>query len=269
MREEPLLEVRNLSVSFGPEQVVKNISFDVPRDAWVCLVGESGSGKTQTALSLTRLADDARVSGSVAWSGGGPARNLLELRGRDLLAVRGRHIAYVFQDPHSTFDPVMTIGEQMVESYAAHFRCGLEEALKASLISLGEVRLDARRVAASYPHELSGGMKQRVSIAMALLNGPKLLIADEPTTSLDLTIEKGIMDLFNDLRTEWPMSYLFITHNICLASRVADYIYVMKSGEIVEKLTRGPKGFEAKERYTRMLFQAGLENVRPKTEITF
>ncbi len=267
MREEPLLEAINLAVSFNGQKVVKNISFEIPKNSWVCLVGESGSGKTQTALSLTRLVEDASISGSVLWRGGDSPKNLFEMPSRELTAVRGRHIAYVFQDPQNAFDPVMTIGEQMAEAYTAHFRCGPEEASKASLISLGEVRLDARRVFASYPHELSGGMKQRVAIATALLNGPKLLIADEPTTSLDVTIEKEIIDLMSDLRTEWPMSYLFITHNICLASRVADRIYVMKSGEIIEKMIRGSNGFEPKESYTRMLFAAGLENVLPGTEI--
>ena len=267
MREEPLLEVKNLSISFDGQTVVKNISFEVPKDSWVCLVGESGSGKTQTALSLTRLVEGALVGGSAIWRGGPSPKDLLGLPVHELPDIRGRHIAYVFQDPHSTLDPVMTVGEQMAEAYAAHFRCGVQEASKASLISLGEVRLDARRVFDSFPHELSGGMKQRVAIATALLNGPKLLIADEPTTSLDVTIEKGILDLLSDLRTEWPMSYLFITHNICLASLVADHIYVMKSGEIIEKMARGQKGFEPKEPYTRMLFAAGLENIRPRTEI--
>lgn len=267
MREEPLLEVRDLTVSFGSATVVKGVSFDIPKSAWVCLVGESGSGKTLTALSLTRLPGNARISGSVTWSGEGPARNLLSLSDRDLLSIRGRHISYVFQDPHSSLNPVLTVGEQMVEAYRAHFRCRVQEAEKAALVCLSETHLEARRVFDSFPHELSGGMKQRVMIATALLNVPKLLIADEPTTSLDVTIESGIIDLLKDLRTEWPASYLFITHNICLASRVADLIYVMKKGELVEKMARTPKGFEPKERYTRTLFQAGLENVRPKTEI--
>ena len=267
MREEPLLEVLNLSISFGEQRVVNNISFEVPKNSWVCLVGESGSGKTQTAMSLTRLSGKPEVRGSVVWYGEGTPRNLLELRGAELISVRGRQIAYVFQDPHDSLNPVMTVGEQMSEAYTAHFRCRPAEAHKASHISLSEVRLDARRVYQSYPHELSGGMKQRVMLAMALLNGPKLLIADEPTTSLDVTIEKGILDLMSDLRTEWPMSYLFITHNICLASRKADHIYVMKSGEIIEKLARTPKGFEPKEPYTRSLFAAGLENAAPRTEI--
>ncbi len=267
MREEPLLEVRGLTVSFGGKLVVKEVSFDVPKDSWVCLVGETGSGKSLTALSLTRLAGGAHVEGTVRWLDEGSSKDLLSLKEEPLRVMRGRELAYIFQDPHSSLNPVMTVGEQMVEAYEAHFRCKRSEAEKAALISLGEMRLEARRVVACYPHELSGGMKQRVMIAMALLNNPKLLIADEPTTSLDVTIEKGIIDLLNDLRTEWPMSYLFITHNICLASRVADYIYVMKDGRIIEKLDRGPKGFYPKEPYTRQLFQAGLENVPPKTEI--
>lgn len=267
MREEPLLEVRGLTVSFGQKPAVRGVSFDIPRNTWVCLVGETGSGKSLTALSLTGLAGSAKVEGSAIWHEDGKAKDLLQLKGGALRAIRGREVAYIFQDPHSSLNPVMTVGEQMVEAYEAHFRCKRSEAVKASLISLGEMRLEASRVYACYPHELSGGMKQRVMIAMALLNNPKLLIADEPTTSLDVTIEKGIIDLLSDLRTEWPMSYLFITHNILLASRVADMIYVMKDGQIVEKMEKAGKGFQPKESYTRQLFQAGLENVKPRTEI--
>ena len=268
MREEPLLEVKDLTVSFGPVRPVKGVSFQVPKGAWVCLVGESGAGKTLTALSLTGLVPNADVGGSATWrAGDGPAKELLSLTERELRAVRGRDIGYVFQDPRSSLNPVLTVGEQMMEAYEAHFRCKKEEARKAALVSLSEVRLEARRVFESFPHELSGGMNQRVMIATALLNGPRLLVADEPTTSLDVTIESGIVDLLNDIRTEWPVSYLFITHNILLASRVADLIYVMKDGVVVEKMTKGPGGFEPCDPYTRTLFKAGLENVPPKTEI--
>lgn len=267
MREEALLEVRDLTVSFGGRNVVDGVSFDVPKNAWVCLVGETGSGKSLSALSLTRLATGARVSGSVLWHDEDSVRDLLKLDTKSLTALRGRQIAYVFQDPHRSLDPVMTVGDQMVETYETHFRCKRTEAEKASLISLSEMRLEAKRVYASYPHELSGGMKQRVMIAMALLTNPKLLVADEPTTALDVTIERGIIDLMNDLRTEWPMSYLFITHNILLASRVADTIHVMRGGRLVESMTRTPRGFQPSEKYTRQLFAAGLENARPKTEI--
>ena len=128
MREEPLLEVKNLSVSFGGQPVVKNISFDVPKDSWVCLVGESGSGKTQTALSLTRLVEGAVLGGSAVWRGGPSPKELLGLPAGELPDIRGRHIAYVFQDPHSTLDPVMTVGQQMSEAYAAHFRCEIGRA---------------------------------------------------------------------------------------------------------------------------------------------
>ena len=267
MREELVLKIENLTVSIGPKRIVKGVSLEVPRNSWVCLVGESGSGKTLTALSLTRLVREAQLSGSVVWSGDGNERNLLALRQQQLRAIRGRQIAYIFQDPHSSLNPVLTVGEQMAETYAAHFRCRPEEAKKASLASLSEVRLEARRIFDSYPHELSGGMKQRVMIATALLIGPKMLVADEPTTALDVTIEKEILDLLQDLRTEWPVSYFFITHNIRLASRVADIVYVMKDGLIVEKMEKGPKGFEPREAYTKRLFRAGLENVRPRTEI--
>ena len=268
MRAEALLEVRDLTVSFGAKDVVRGVSFDVPKNTWVCLVGETGSGKSLSALALTRLTGAAGLKGKVLWHGEKGTRDLLSLRGKELVSPRGRELAYVFQDPHSSLNPVMTVGEQMVEAYQVHFRCKYQEAEKASLVCLSEMHLEARRVFASYPHELSGGMKQRVMIATALLSAPKLLIADEPTTSLDVTIERGIMELFRDLRNEWPMSYLFITHNICMASRVAEIIYVMKDGQIIEKLERGDKKeFAPKEAYTRLLFQAGLENVKPKTEI--
>lgn len=275
MPDEPLLEVRRLTVSFGAEPVVKGISFELPKNCWACLVGESGSGKTLTGLSLTRLVRNAEVSGVINWHGDASVRNLLTLNSNELFAIRGRHIAYIFQDPHSSLNPVLTIGEQMMETYSAHFRSRKEEAEKAALISLSEVRLEARRVFASYPHELSGGMKQRVMIAMALLNGPKLLVADEPTTSLDVTVESEIIQLLQHLRTEWPMSFLFITHNIVLASRTADVIFVMQAGQIVETMRRGPstgsgqgpEGFTPTHPYSKMLFAAGLENVTPKTVI--
>ena len=268
MSAEPLLEVRKLSLSIGGKPIVKDVSFDVPRNTWVCLVGETGSGKSLTALSLARLSADVKAEGSVLWhDDDGTPHDLLRISEKELTAVRGKDLAYVFQDPHSSLNPVMTVGEQMVEAYQAHFRCKHKEAEKASLVCLSEMHLDAKRTFTCFPHELSGGMKQRVMIATALLANPRLLVADEPTTALDASVEHGIINLLADLRTEWPMSYLFITHNIGLASRVADVVYVMRRGEIVEKMSRGTKGFEPKEKYTRMLFAAGLEQVKPMTEI--
>ena len=273
MADEPILSVRELTVSLPVngrmQSLVRGVSFDIPRAGWVCLVGESGAGKTLAALSLCRLVPGAKYSGSVLWHDDEKPADLLKLSDRKIHALRGAGISYVFQDPHSSLNPVMTIGEQMVETYLAHFRRSkIAEAEKASLTSLAEARLpEVRRVFASYPHELSGGMKQRVMIALALLTGPKLFVADEPTTALDVTIEHGILDLLRGIRAEWSISCLFITHNILLASEFADHIYVMKDGKIVESMARTERGFEPKEDYARALFRAGLKNVPPKTEI--
>ena len=268
-----LLEIKDLTVSFpsqgGPRAVVKNVSMDIPERQWVCLVGESGSGKTMTALSLTRLVGGAEITGAVLWSDDSASRDLLTLSEEELRKVRGKGIAYIFQDPHNSLNPVMTVGEQMMETYLTHYRrSGKKEAEKACMICLAEARLpEPRRIFFSYPHELSGGMKQRVMIATAILTGPKLLVADEPTTALDVTTEMEIIELLQGIRTEWPLSFLFITHNILLASQVADIIYVMKDGAVIEKLLPGKNGFEGKEPFTQALFRASLRNVPPKTVI--
>lgn len=272
MGEESILKVQNLSVSFftnkEKKEVVREVSFEIPHRAWVCLVGESGSGKTQTALALTRLSNGAELSGSVLWRGDDGEKDILKVSPDELRALRGTAISYVFQDPNGSLNPVMTIGEQMVETYLAHFKSGFAEAQKTSLASLAEAHFsEPRRVFGSFPHELSGGMKQRVMIAMAFLTGPKLLVADEPTTALDVTIERGIIELLRDMRTEWELACLFITHNIRLASHVADRIYVMRQGRIIERMDRGAAGFVPKESYTKTLFKAGLENVAPQTRI--
>ena len=273
MPNEPILSIRDLTVSLPVNgqlrSLVNGISLDVPQGGWVCLVGESGCGKTLTALSLCRLLNGAEYSGSVFWRGEEKERDLMALPDRAIHAVRGAGISYVFQDPHSSLNPVLRIGEQMTETYLSHFKAsGAAEAEKASLASLAEARLpEVRRVFASYPHELSGGMKQRVMIALALLTGPKLLVADEPTTSLDVTIERGIFELLRGIRHEWEISCLLITHNLPLASEIADRIYVMKDGRILERMDKTPGGFEPKEDHTRALFRAGLKGVAPKTEI--
>jgi ABC-type dipeptide/oligopeptide/nickel transport system ATPase component len=268
MPAEPLLEVRDLTVSFDGKAVVKGVSFDIPKSAWVCLVGETGSGKSLSALSLTGLAGNAKVTGAATWhTDSGKTKELLSLPAKELLAFRGKQIGYVFQDPHNSLNPVLTVGEQMVEAYQAHYKCKRAEAEKSALICLSEMRLESKRIFESFPHELSGGMKQRVMIATTLLTAPRLLVADEPTTALDVTIEHGIVDLMQDLRTEWPMSYLFITHNISLAARVAEIIYVLKDGQLVERMDKFEDRFLPKEPYTKLLFSAGLDHVKPRTEI--
>jgi ABC-type dipeptide/oligopeptide/nickel transport system ATPase component len=271
--EEPILSIRDLSVSLpagdGFCTPVKNVTLDIPRGGWVCLVGESGSGKTLAALSIGRLLSSARYSGSMLWRGEEKALDLVTASEREIHAVRGAGISYVFQDPHTSLNPVLRVGEQMTETYLSHFKkSSAAEAEKASLASLAEARLpEVRRVFASFPHELSGGMKQRAMIALALLTGPKLLIADEPTTALDVTIEHGILDLLKGIRHEWEVSCLFITHNIAVASEVADRIYVMKDGLITEMMEKESGVFNPKTPYATALFRAGLRGVFPKTEI--
>jgi microcin C transport system ATP-binding protein len=254
-----LLQVEDLHVRFAQDgglvHAVRGVSFDIRAGETVALVGESGSGKSVTALSTVRLlGDNARVEGRVRYAG----RDLAQAPERELMRVRGNDISFIFQEPMTSLNPLHTIERQLRESIELHQ--GLRgEAVRGRIVELLErvgIRNATERLGA-YPHQLSGGQRQRVMIAMALANGPDLLIADEPTTALDVTIQAQILELLADLKRDLKMAMLFITHDLGIVRRIADRVCVMQGGLIVEQ---GPAaGIFANPRhpYTRTLLAAG------------
>ncbi len=253
-----VLDVENLSVSFRQDgreiEAVRGVSFAIGRGETVALVGESGSGKSVTALSTVGLLpDSARISGSVRYGG----REMVGAGERTLRAVRGNDISFIFQEPMTSLNPLHTLERQLAESIELHQ--GLTgPALRARIVELlekvGIDRPESRLT--SYPHQLSGGQRQRVMIAMALANGPELLIADEPTTALDVTIQAQILDLLAELKRKERMSLLFITHDLGIVRRIADRVSVMKDGEIVETGPTGEIFANPRHPYTQTLLAA-------------
>lgn len=234
-----LLRVEDLAVRFGdddaPLPAVDFASFHVERGETVCLVGESGSGKTVTALSILRLEEHRHariVHGEVRFDGQG----LTQLSARELDTLRGRRVAMVFQEPMTAFDPVFTVGEQIAETIRRHERVSRKEAWERGVRLLERVHMpDARMRMDQIPQELSGGMRQRAMIAMALSCNPTLLIADEPTTALDVTIQAQILALLEELKRETGMSILLITHDLGVAAQMADRVVVMYAGRVAEQ----------------------------------
>ena len=239
MNPAPLLNVQNLRVEFssGTKSVVavEDLSFSIAPGETVAVVGESGSGKTTAALALTRLTPPpptCRLSGQVVWQDG---TNLLTCPDADLRRARGGKLAYIFQEPSTSLNPVFSIGFQISEALRLHQPDLADvEAEVARLLGLVGIR-DPELRARDYPHQLSGGMQQRAMIAMALACQPKLLVADEPTTALDVTIQAQILDLLRDLRQKLGMSVLLITHNFGIVANFADRVLVMLDGKLVEQ----------------------------------
>lgn len=232
-----LLKIENLNIFFGKgkneNHAVKDVSFSIEEGKTLAVVGESGSGKSVTAMSLTRLLPEpptCRITGKINFMG----KNILSLPKKELRAVRGKEIAYIFQEPGSSLNPVFTVGEQIAEAVRLHFP--EEKNVKARVVNaLGDVGIVRPEVRYhDYPHQLSGGMQQRVMIAMALSCRPRLLIADEPTTALDVTIQKQIMDLLAAVREQYKMSIMLITHNFGIVKGFADQTQVMFRGNLVE-----------------------------------
>ncbi len=235
----PILSVRDLAVGFGQDPVVKNVSFDVQAGETLAIVGESGSGKSVTALSINRLIDHAggRILGGqmIFRREDGTELDLAKATQHDMRRIRGDDIGMVFQEPMTSLNPVLPIGRQVAESFILHQNLSTRAALGKAREALDRVRIpDAGRRLGDYPHQLSGGMRQRVMIAIALACTPRLLIADEPTTALDVTIQAQIMALLAQLRDEIGMSVLFITHDMGLVAEIADRVLVLRKGAVVE-----------------------------------
>ena len=256
----PLVEVSDLRVSFGGKEVVHGIDFAIAPGEKLALVGESGSGKTVTALSLVRLVHNARITGSARLApaqGAQPPVDLLQASERELLAIRGRDIAMIFQEPMTALNPVYTIGDQIAE--VLQMKQGLtgKQAWDAAVEALAATGIpEPARRAATYPHQLSGGQRQRAMIAMALACRPRLLLADEPTTALDVTLRGQILDLLADLQRQTGMAVLLITHDLNLVRRFADRVAVMEGGHIVEQGPVAAVFRDPQHAYTRKLIES-------------
>jgi peptide/nickel transport system ATP-binding protein len=266
---EPLLSVRNLTVELRgrdaeqPRRVVDGLSLELRRGQTLGLAGESGSGKTMAALALLGLVPDppGRVTaGQVLFEG----RDLLALPPQQLRQVRGQRIAMVFQEPKSALNPVLTVGTQVAEALLAHRRVGRAEARRRTVEALRRVGLPApQERLAAYPHQLSGGMQQRVLLAMALICEPALLIADEPTTALDVTLEAQVIQLLRQVQRETGMALLFISHDLGLLGSICQRLAVMRAGRLLEQGTRDELFSSPRHPYTAQLLQAARELAAP------
>ncbi|MCB5204932.1 ABC transporter ATP-binding protein [Neorhizobium sp. T786] len=259
MADAPVLSVRNLTTSFrtgdGWKTVVRDVSFDVNTGETVAIVGESGSGKSVTSLSIMRLLSQgsSRIEGEVLLNG----RNILALSEKEMRGVRGNDVAMIFQEPMTSLNPIFTIGRQISEVLVRHKGMTASQAREETVRLLEKVRIpNASSRFDEYPHQFSGGMRQRVMIAMALASKPKLLIADEPTTALDVTIQGQILDLIKVLQEEEGMSVLFITHDMGVVAEIADRTIVMYRGEQVEAGATEDIFLRGKHPYTRALLSA-------------
>lgn len=255
------VKVQDFSLSIKGKTILKNISFEIKTNEIVAMVGESGSGKSLTALSLLGLLPTEKISiesGSIQFNN----KELLNLDESQWRTIRGNQISMVFQEPQSSLNPTMCCGHQVEEIIKEHYKnkYSADERKSKVINAFDRVKLpNPERIYSAYPHEISGGQKQRVMIAMALMNEPSLLIADEPTTALDVQVQKEIIDLLKELQQEYKMSILFISHDLSLVSQLADKIVVLYQGSIVEIGTPQEIFKTPKEQYTRALIQA-----RPK-----
>ncbi|MFJ5563973.1 ABC transporter ATP-binding protein [Lysinibacillus xylanilyticus] len=256
-----LLEVNHLKIIFhlknGKQaKVVDDVSFTIRKGETVALVGESGSGKSITSLSIMRLLPippGEITAGTIKLNG----KNLLDYKNKEMSTIRGNEISMIFQEPMTSLDPVFTIGNQMMEGIRRHQRIPKKEAWEKSLQLLKEVGIaNAEKVIAEYPHQLSGGMRQRVMIAIAMSNNPQLLIADEPTTALDVTVQAQILKLMMKMKEEHHSAILFITHDMSVVAETADRVMVMYAGQIVEEAPVRELFTNPKHPYTTALLKS-------------
>lgn len=257
--EETLISVNNLKTYFYTNnelsKAVDDVSFTINKGKVVCIVGESGCGKSVTSLSIMRLISDPGkiVGGEIIYSG----KNILDMSKKEIQNLRGNEITMIFQEPMISLNPVLTIGKQMVEGILEHTLLSKKEAYKKAISLIEKVGLSrAEELMESYPHQLSGGMIQRIMIAIALSCEPKLLIADEPTTALDVTIQAQILDILRQIKDESDMSVLFITHDLGVVAEIADHVIVMYAGKIIEEAPVIELFKDPKHPYTRGLLKS-------------
>jgi peptide/nickel transport system ATP-binding protein len=289
-----LLDIRNLNIEFpGQKQnpaapgaagqpraavptynlrAVRDLSFSIAPGEVLGLVGESGSGKSITSLAIMRLLPpQATVSGEIRFSENGECRNLPDLSDGAMRQLRGSRLAMIFQEPMTALNPVMRVGDQVAEAVLAHHPVSKREAWQRAVEAMNDVAIpDPAQRARDYPHQLSGGMRQRIMIAMAIVNRPQLLIADEPTTALDVTIQAQILDLLGELRAKFGLAMLFISHDLAVVSKVADRVAVMYAGCLVELGAKGDIFHSPAHPYTQGLLHAvpDLKTDRSRTLAT-
>lgn len=264
-----LLEIKDLEVFFKSSQgivkAVNKVNINTREKMTTAIVGESGSGKSVTSLAIMGLLDKdslEKISGEINFEG----KNLLELSPEELRHIRGNEISMIFQEPMTSLNPALKIGYQMSEVFRTHFDIDKKTAKEKSIEMIKKVEIDrAEDVYNSYPHELSGGMRQRIMIAMALSSSPKLLIADEPTTALDVTIQKEVLELMKKLKEDMKASIIFITHDLGVVSDIADYVNVMYAGKVVERAKAEDIFKNPLHPYTRGLIKA-IPTVHKKKE---
>src|SRR6201996_5559683 len=266
---DALLAARDLRIRFGAAEAVRGIDFEIGEGEVLGLVGESGSGKSATSLAVMGLLPKtAQVSGEIAWQGADGRVNLLNESANELRKLRGQEIAMIFQEPMTALNPVMTIGAQVAESAAAHSAgWSGREAKRRAIEALEAVAIpEAAQRYGDYPHQFSGGQRQRILIAMALINRPRLLIADEPTTALDVTVQAQILALLADLQRQYGLAMLFISHDLAVVGQIADRILVMRHGRIVEQGTTLQVLTAPQHDYTRQLL-ASVPSMRTPRDI--
>jgi oligopeptide/dipeptide ABC transporter ATP-binding protein len=273
----PLLDVRHLRIEFPAGRTgraaadasvqklvaVRDLSFTIAAGEVLGLVGESGSGKSITSLAIMRLLpSQAQTSGTILWTENGGERDLLQVPEEEVRELRGSRLAMIFQEPMTALNPVMRVGNQIAEAILAHGNGQLrgvsrDDAWDRAVEAMKDVAIpDPGRRSRDYPHQLSGGMRQRIMIAMAIVNRPQLLIADEPTTALDVTIQAQILELLAELRNRFGLAMLFISHDLAVVSQVADRVAVMYAGSLVELGSKQHIFHSAAHPYTRGLLQA-------------
>ncbi|WP_335994402.1 ABC transporter ATP-binding protein [Fusobacterium polymorphum] len=254
-----LLEVKNLSVKIkkSGKEIVKNISFNMEENTCLGILGESGSGKSMTCKSILGiLKENLEANGEIIFGG----RNLLTLKKEESRDIRGKEICMILQNPMTSFDPLYTIGNQLLETFLEHLNINRDEAYKLAVESLEKMRLkDIEEVLKKYSHELSGGQLQRVCIARAISTKPKFIMLDEAVSSLDISTQVEILNLLQELKKSYSLSYIFVTHDLLTLTYICDSVIFFKEGRIVEKVDSLEKLCEVKDDYSKALLDAVIE----------